>query len=90
MVHCFTCREDSKTLCHFFFDCPTFKPKLTHSGVTLYIRGRGRPSNIFRLKFVYVRSLFFRSVAHAEVILKNGDLRTNARNLKTIWSIFIL
>ena len=22
---CFTCREDSETLCHFFFDCPTFK-----------------------------------------------------------------
>ena len=23
---CFICREDNKTLCHFFFDCPTFKP----------------------------------------------------------------
>ena len=23
---CFTCREDNKTLCHLFFDCPTFKP----------------------------------------------------------------
>ena len=22
----FTCREDNETLCHFFFDCPTFKP----------------------------------------------------------------
>ena len=24
---CFICREDNKTLCHFFFDCPTFNPK---------------------------------------------------------------
>ena len=24
---CFTCKEDNKTLCHFFFDCPTFNPK---------------------------------------------------------------
>ena len=23
---CFTCREDNETLCHFFLDCPTFKP----------------------------------------------------------------
>ena len=23
---CFTCREDNKTLYHFFLDCPTFKP----------------------------------------------------------------
>ena len=23
---CFTCREDNETLCHFFFDCPTFEP----------------------------------------------------------------
>ena len=23
---CFTCREDNETLCHFFFDCSTFKP----------------------------------------------------------------
>ena len=23
---CFTCREDNETLCHFFFDCLTFKP----------------------------------------------------------------
>ena len=23
---CFICREDNETLCHFFFDCPTFKP----------------------------------------------------------------
>ena len=23
---CFTFREDNETLCHFFFDCPTFKP----------------------------------------------------------------
>ena len=22
----FTCREDNETLCHFVFDCPTFKP----------------------------------------------------------------
>ena len=22
---CFICREDNETLCHFFFDCPTFK-----------------------------------------------------------------
>ena len=25
-IPCFTCREDNETLCHFFFDCPTFKP----------------------------------------------------------------
>ena len=24
---CFTCKEDNETLCHYFFDCPTFKPK---------------------------------------------------------------
>ena len=24
----FTCREDNETLCHFFFDCPTFKRNL--------------------------------------------------------------
>ena len=23
---CLTCREDHETLCHFFFDCPTFSP----------------------------------------------------------------
>ena len=23
---CFTCREDNEILCHFFFNCPTFKP----------------------------------------------------------------
>ena len=23
---CFTCREDNKALCYFFFNCPTFKP----------------------------------------------------------------
>ena len=34
--------------------------------------------------------LFSRSVAHAEVILENGDLRTNARDSKAIWCIFIL
>ena len=28
--------------------------------------------------------LFFRSAAHAEVILENNDLQTNARNSKTI------
>ena len=25
---CFTCREDNETLCHFFFDCLTFKSRL--------------------------------------------------------------
>ena len=34
--------------------------------------------------------LFPRSVAHAEVILDNGDLQTNACNSKTIWCILIL
>ena len=33
--------------------------------------------------------LFSRSVAHAEVILENGDLHF-ARNSKTIWCILIL
>ena len=33
---------------------------------------------------------FFRSVAHAEVILENADLQINARNSKTIWYILIL
>ena len=34
--------------------------------------------------------LFFRSVAHAEVILENGDEQRNARNSKPIWCILIL
>ena len=34
--------------------------------------------------------LFFRSVAHAEAILENGDLQTNARNSRTISCILIL
>ena len=26
VLYYFTCREDNETLCHFFFDCLTFKP----------------------------------------------------------------
>ena len=31
---------------------------------------------------VYIKVILFRSVAHAEVILENGGLQTNARNSK--------
>ena len=31
----------------------------------------------------YIKVIFFRSVAHAEVILENGGLQTNAHNSKT-------
>ena len=37
-----------------------------------------------------LRSFFFRYVAHAEVILENGNLPTNAFNSKTIWCLLIL
>ena len=37
-----------------------------------------------------LRSSFFRSIAHTEVILANGDLQTNACDSKTIWCILIL
>ena len=38
----------------------------------------------------YIKVIFFKSVAHAKVILENADLQTNARNSKTIWCIVIL
>ena len=37
-----------------------------------------------------LRSSFFRSVAHADVILENSDLQPNALNSKSIWCILIL
>ena len=39
----------------------------------------------------YIKVILFSGlVAHAEVILENGDLQTNARNSKTVWCILIL
>ena len=35
---CFTCREDNKTLCHFFFDCPTFKPNFDSLWCNLFLK----------------------------------------------------
>ena len=40
--------------------------------------------------YILIILFSFRSVAHAEVILENGDLQTNARNSKPIWCILIL
>ena len=35
---CFTCREDNETLCHFFFDCPTFKPNFDSLSRNLFLK----------------------------------------------------
>ena len=39
---CFTCREDNKTLCHFlchfFFDCPIFKPNFDSLWCNLFLK----------------------------------------------------
>ena len=37
----------------------------------------------------YIKIIFFRSVAHADVILESGDLQTNAHNSNS-WCILIL
>ena len=45
---------------------------------------------LYVLYILYRGHSFLRSVAHAEVILESGDLKTNAYNSKTIWCILIL
>ena len=35
---CFTCREDNKTLSHFFFGCPTFKPNFDSLWCNLFLK----------------------------------------------------
>ena len=35
---CFTSREDNETLCHFFFDCPTFKPNFASFWCNLLLK----------------------------------------------------
>ena len=38
----------------------------------------------------HLRSSSFRSMEPAEVILRNGNLQSNAHNLRTVWCILIL
>ena len=53
--------------------------------------GKHGGSVVISLNFAHLRTFFFlRSAAHAAVIQENGDLQTNARNSRTIWSILIL
>ena len=35
----FNCREDNETLCHFFFDCSTFKPNFDSLWCKLLLKG---------------------------------------------------